>query len=281
MSGRRISLPTAYDSKLHYNCFIEATVPPERRQACFQELRRRGQIWASHYLPDGRLQLLVSDLHACLDAHRTVIDSLIREANKEAGETLATLKRESGELATMSREGITTFVYIEPEPIETVRLDVCIRTANETIRSMKTEQETLTVFRTQYERLLDNKTNIPPETTIMYKSRLADYWHFLFIHGLDEVYIYGQNDRRVIVPYCVDESGSVLLTATCSIRRELFPQSQELDESDLRQISMVYTYRPYAETIDELLTTHKQGVRKKLFERWRTRRAEQKAAHNK
>lgn len=128
-----MELPTTYDPRLHYNCFIEAAVRTELRQECFCELRRRGKIWASHYLPDGRLQLIVSDLNAGIDAYNAVIDSSIRRAEKSA-DFLATLKHDRVGLSTMSREGITLLVYAEPEPLETVNLDACIRIMNETIK---------------------------------------------------------------------------------------------------------------------------------------------------
>ena len=101
-----LPLPTTYDPRLHYNCFIEAAVRTELRQECYRELCSRGKIWASHYLPDGRLQLIVSDLKAGIDAYNAAIDSSIRKAEKSA-DFLAIVKQDRVKLSSMSRDGIT------------------------------------------------------------------------------------------------------------------------------------------------------------------------------
>lgn len=85
-SRKRLDVPTAYDPALHYNCFIE-TVPDGDRQAVYQELRRTGMIRASHFLPDGRLQLSLLKLSAGLDA----INAVAKDKVFAAGLTKARL----------------------------------------------------------------------------------------------------------------------------------------------------------------------------------------------
>ena len=259
---RRKTLPEQYEFGM--NCFLDSVTRMqglEIAQKTYELIKQNPHSYTicvacPPATPETGIPILftVANLHVCLMAQRRAMDVLIG-ATEKSTDIVALLKHERGELITMSREGITSFVYSEPEPTKVIGLDLVIRTFNETVRSMKTEQEPLSVFRTQYELLHDNKTKITPEIQIIYKSKLAKYWHFIFIHGLDEIYIYGQNDRKVIFPYCVDESGSVTLIATCSFRRKLFPQAQELNESDLKQIDVVYTYRPYADTIEDLLSS--------------------------
>lgn len=64
-------VPSIYDPKLHYNCFIES-VPSQIRPALYKELLNKGQIRVSHRLPDGRLQLSLSDLNSGLEALNSV-----------------------------------------------------------------------------------------------------------------------------------------------------------------------------------------------------------------
>jgi Tetratricopeptide repeat. len=69
--GDETMVPAAYNSSLHYNCFVE-TVPSRDRQAVYQELRRMGLLEFSHVLPDGRLQLSVRNVSAALGAYNAV-----------------------------------------------------------------------------------------------------------------------------------------------------------------------------------------------------------------
>jgi hypothetical protein len=69
--GTNPILPTAYDPKLHYNCFIEAA-PSELRKDLYNELLKRGHISASDYLSDGRIQLIVSNLYDGIEALNTI-----------------------------------------------------------------------------------------------------------------------------------------------------------------------------------------------------------------
>lgn len=69
--GKGLGVPSTYDPAFHYNCFVE-TVPDGDRQAVYQELRRMGLIFASHFLPDGRLQLGVRKPSAALEAYNAV-----------------------------------------------------------------------------------------------------------------------------------------------------------------------------------------------------------------
>lgn len=57
--GKDHNVPTTYDPKLHYNCFVES-VPDKIRQAVYQELCKRRLIRVSRRLSDGRLQLSVT-----------------------------------------------------------------------------------------------------------------------------------------------------------------------------------------------------------------------------
>ena len=248
-----LPLPTTYDPDLHYNCFIEAAVPPELQQECYCELRRRGKIWASHYLPDGRLQLMVSDLGAGLDACRAVIDTAIQNELKSA-ELVRRLKQDWVELSSASRDGITLLVYLEPEPLQIINLDRVIRTINETIKDMKAKDEPHTVFRTTVSRLQENKAHLPLEASLLYRSRVGNYWHYVFVDDVDELYVYGQNDRKVLLPYCVDESGHITLAGACSIRSKWFRSEHELTERERSDITMVYRYKPYTETVEALCT---------------------------
>ena len=259
MSSTKHSLPAVYDPKLHYNCFIESAVRAELRQECFAELCRRGKISASHYLPDGRLQLIVSDLNVGIDAYNAVIDLSIRTAEKPA-DFLMTLKRDRAELSSASRKGFTLLAYHEPEALETVTLEAFIRIVNEAAKSMKSDENPLTAFKTTVKRLQQNKAKLPPETVLLYKSRtIGDFWHFLFVHRVDEIYVHGQNDRTVALPYCIDESGQITLISTCNIRKKYFTDERELDERERRNMRVAYTYKPYVETAEE------------LYERFRTR----------
>jgi len=64
-------VPDSYDPSLHYNCFIES-VTAEDRQAVYKELCRMGKMEASHYLPNGRLQLSLTRFSAGIDAINAV-----------------------------------------------------------------------------------------------------------------------------------------------------------------------------------------------------------------
>jgi hypothetical protein len=248
-------LPTTYDPTLHYNCFIEAAVRTELRQECYCELRRRGKIWASHYLPDGRLQLIVSDLKAGIDACNAAIDSSIRDSDHQA-DFVARLKRDRDNLSGASREGVTVFVYHEPEPLETIRADRFVRVVNETITDLKSDQSPMTIFRTDASQFQRRATGLSPETMLLYRSRVHDFWHFIFVHKVDEGFIYGgQENRKVLLSYCVDEFGQVLLVATVDIRKILFPSEHELSEHELGDILVAYRYKPYSETAEALYKT--------------------------
>jgi hypothetical protein len=50
--GSEHDVPSTYDPKLHYNCFVES-VPSQIRLALYKELLHKGQIRISHRLPDG------------------------------------------------------------------------------------------------------------------------------------------------------------------------------------------------------------------------------------
>ncbi len=70
-SRSALEIPDFYNPKLHYNCLIEAA-PSQVRSAMYLKLRIAHKIHASHYLPDGRLQLIVTDAGAGLDALNAV-----------------------------------------------------------------------------------------------------------------------------------------------------------------------------------------------------------------
>lgn len=70
-SGKGLDVPATYDPKLHFNCFVE-TVREADRQAVYRELCLRDQIRASHFLPDGRLQLSVRNFSKAIEAYNAV-----------------------------------------------------------------------------------------------------------------------------------------------------------------------------------------------------------------
>jgi len=254
-SKKSLDVPTTYDPALHYNCFLQNAVSAERRQAVYQELRRMGKIRASHYLPSGQLQLIVSDLKAGIDAACAVIDSLIRDVVRPSAVLLATLKHDRDNLSALSREGVTVFVYHEPEPLETVTAARFVRIANKTISDLKSDESSITIFRTTASQFQKNATVLPPETTLLYRSQVYEFWHYIFVHRVDEGFIYGQNNRKVLLSYCVDESGQVLLCTAGDIRKKLFPSEHELSEHELEDILVAYTYKSYSETAEALFKT--------------------------
>jgi hypothetical protein len=246
-----IPLPDTYDPKLHYNCFLAAAVQPKFRQRTYQELKRRGKIHTSHILPDGRLQLIVSDLYEGISTYNSVIDAEARRIEK-SDSLLAQLRHDQQELVRRSWEGVLLLVYMEPEPTKVLNLNTIISTINELVNSRLPKEDLQVVFRTRIDRLQENIQDIPPETIIIYPSRLADYWHYIFLHAVDRLYVYGQNDRKVLLPYCADESGSIMIQSTVGIRQVLFPATQELTEQERKNINVVYTYRPYQDTAEDL-----------------------------
>jgi hypothetical protein len=246
-----IPLPDTYDPKLHYNCYLEAAVQPEFRQRTYQELKRRGKIHASHILPDGRLQLIISDLHEAITSFNSVLVAEIGRIEKNES-LLAQLKHDQDELARMSWEGVLLLVYMEPEPTKVLNLNTIITTINKLVNSRLPKEDQQIVFRTSIDRLQENIQDIPPETIIIYQSKLADYWHYIFIHAVDQLYVYGQNDRKVLLPYCSDGSGSVLLQSTVGIHDAFFPGARALTDQERKNINVVYTYRPYQDTAEDI-----------------------------
>lgn len=74
--GTSHNAPTTYDPALHYNCFVE-TVREADRQAVYHELCRRGLISATHFLPDGRLQLSVRNFSKAIEAYNAVANEKV------------------------------------------------------------------------------------------------------------------------------------------------------------------------------------------------------------
>ena len=80
-------VPVTYNPSLHYNCFLEmvenlyrtttvsssSSIPHDIRDTVYQRLRKKGEIWTEGCLPDGRLQLIVSDLDAGYEAVSAVL----------------------------------------------------------------------------------------------------------------------------------------------------------------------------------------------------------------
>ena len=89
----------------------------------------------------------------------------------------------------------------------------------------------------------------------IYRSRFAQYWHFLILRSLDAIYAYSPNNRKVSLSYCHDESGRVLLCTPLGTKKKHFAQDRELSESELQKITMVYEYKPYDQTIERLVAS--------------------------
>lgn len=153
---------------------------------------------------------------------------------------------------------VTLFAYCEPEPEETLGLDVYINTVNKALHGMNLpalDELHMIAFRTEKDRIKDCSDLLSSGISILYKSQLykskaAELWHFLTLHNCDDIYFYGPQGRKVVMPYCVDEAGKILLVAPRSTKQKWFGRDQELDKSELKNIIIVYLYKPYDETIE-------------------------------
>jgi tetratricopeptide (TPR) repeat protein len=141
--GTDLSVPATYDPKLHYNCFVEA-VPSQIRQALYKKLRKGGQIRVSHRLPDGRLQLSVSNLRAGLEALNAV--------GKDKYDVRKLTKAKLIKLMIENPDLELTFVWKpgEMSHVETHRLSELVLGSEEALRKGVSYQE-----RQEYQRAIE------------------------------------------------------------------------------------------------------------------------------
>ena len=148
---------------------------------------------------------------------------------------------------------VALFAYCEPEPTETLGLDMFIGTVNEALHGMNMpalDELSMIAFTTGVDRMKDCP-DLSSGVTILYKSKAGEFWHFLAIHDCDDVFVYGPQDRKVILPYCVDEAGKVLLVAPRSTKQKWFRSDGELDKQEIKNIVIAYRYKAYDETIQK------------------------------
>ncbi|MCK4307732.1 hypothetical protein KAW50_05855 [candidate division WOR-3 bacterium] len=148
---------------------------------------------------------------------------------------------------------------LEPEYESTVRLDLFIGTVNEEIEKRKKElleegkweeldklEDTKTIFKVKLEKFKNFYfSEVMYYTMILYKSRLGEYYNFLFFLGLDDEYAYGPKNRKVPLSYCIDESEEFFLVTPRRIKEKYFKEEKELSEEYMRTMDMVYKYKPY------------------------------------